>query len=243
MNLLNRIHLDEDFSSVDAGLTPDPFTSVTVAGSNTVSADTVGVGGAQAMKIDYGGGALNAYGIYTFGTSIDCRQGLIRAGVQMKIDDPALAAGNNLGLFVVRSGANDLIRVLWLVDTDVNKGTLRLSTLFGTPGDVDDTELINRLTFFEFELQFTDFGEVELFLNGTKKLSYAAGASPGNFNILRVGSSVGSATPGASGLMVYQRVSVSQRIPYPSEVIGGVGSMRKDRMNAIVLGGGYGGVF
>ena len=237
----DRVFADEDFSTVDPSLTPDPFGTVTAAGSNSASAGAFGPGGNTAMKVDFNGTASTCYCIHTLASSMLATRGIIKFGLQAKVVDSGLAAGEKLGLMIVRSGGTELIRVYWVTDTDTSKGFLRVEVNYGTPGNID-TALINEDTYFSLEFVVLADGSVEVTLNDNVISTYDPGARPSDPNILRIGTSIADAIPAGTAEYIITRYYATQwyHRPEHSPVARNEGT---NLINGAILCGAPGGVF
>ncbi len=209
MEPFSRIFVDENFSSVDPTLTPDPFGTVTTAGGNVADAGAYGVASATAMKVNFNGTSSSCFGAHTLVSNILAARGIAKFGLQGKVIDSGLAAGQALGLMIIRNGGTDLIRVFWVTDVDTAKGFLRISAEYGTPGNVE-TGLIDEDDYFDLEYCILATGELQVLLNGTEVGIYNPGTRPLDPGIVRIGTSIADATPSSSGEYVITRFYATQ---------------------------------
>ena len=241
MQPFDRVFVDEDFSTVDPSLTPDPFGTVTVSGSNAATAGAFGPAGSTAMKVDFNGTSPTCYCIHTLASSMLSTRGVLKFGLQGKMVESGLAAGQKLGLMIVRAGGTELIRVYWVTDTDTSKGFLRVEVNYGTPGNVD-TSLINEGTYFNLEFVVLADGCVQVFLNDNEISIYNPGTRPSDPSILRIGTSIADATPGGTAEYVITRYYATQwyHRPENSPIARNEGT---NFVNGAILCGAPGGVF
>lgn len=92
--------IDTDFESADPGLSPNPYTTVTVAGGNTMAKEAVSPSNFQ--TITFAGASADAYGRTTFAASLNPAIAQVRARFKFFASALPYASGSNVGNAIFR---------------------------------------------------------------------------------------------------------------------------------------------
>lgn len=202
--------MNENFESVDAGLTPDPFNSVTATGGNAAAASAGnGFGGSQSMRMTFAGVNIPCFGLKTYSFTVKLVRGYLELQGSFNIRDAGLIANQFATLLDVRDGATSLVQLRWVVNADPTKGVVRLFDTVAGVG-VSGTTLISENTFFSIKIRIFKSGLVLLFLNGgiTPEVSMTLAAPATQFTNTRVGVSNASAVPSILAIIDADSISI-----------------------------------
>lgn len=202
----------EDMETVDSSLTPDPFTSVTKAGTNAVAQVAgTGEGGTNGMDIIFGGGAVGAFGLKTFSALAKLINGPIEFNLSFNVTTMIIAAGFFVSLMNMRTGATDLIQLRWIMEPSLTAGKLQIYDVVGATG-VTGVTAFSIGTYVRVRVTLNRAGSCKVFINGSTvtECSINIASPPTTIQSVRVGTAAASVSPLAGSEIRYDNVRVQQ---------------------------------
>lgn len=206
-----KVFFIEDFASVDPGLTPDPFNSVTVGSGNTAVADpTNGYGGSQGMKITFGGTTNHAYGARIFSAGAKLGNGPLIAQFKANVVNSGQGSGAKLSIqsFKNFSASNELLRIQWETQAVTTTGKFSLyCTIDNTTTVGSNTFNIN--TWYTIKVVMKK-KTIKVYINGVLEINYTLTNTLEDVGRVQVGSAYQSSIPNSSGKVYYDDVDIKQ---------------------------------
>lgn len=209
----NKTLFAEDFESVDVGLTPDPFTSITESGGNDIFQAAVGVG--NGAKCTLAGTATPCYGSKSF-TAIPFSRGPIIFTVgHIKVVESGHILNQNFTFFEPRSASSHICRLQWKTNADLTSGKLQVVAGFGAALTTTGTTNISENTAFSINICIKKSGLILVYLNGgvTPEISQDNAGAPPDLTAIRVGVTAASSVPLAGAEVHIDNIRLSQLIP------------------------------
>lgn len=202
----------EDMETVDPGLTPDPFNSITKAGTNSVSQVAgIGEGGTNGMDIIFGGGATVAYGLKTLSSLAKLINGPIEFKLSFNVSNMIIGAGLFVSLMSIRTGATELIQLRWVMEGSLTAGKLQIYDVVGATG-ITGITVFPIGTYVRVRITLNKAGSCKVFINGssTAECSINIASPPTTVQHVRIGTVAASVPPSATSEIRYDTIRVQQ---------------------------------
>lgn len=208
-----KTYFTENFTSVDPGLTPDPFSSVTAGGGNTVAASaTGGVSNGPSMLCTFAGVGANAFGQKVL-AAISLSSGALF--LLLKVNPQLLINGGNFAnVCGLRSAGVNILEVRWVADTiDATTGVFWLWDTVAGVG-VASMQVRASNTLHTMKVSIKKNGVCKLYFGGAvlPEATLTLAAPVSTINGFRIGCFSATLAPLVTSTLTYDDVILKQEI-------------------------------